>query len=121
MLDGFICDNCGFTSSEEIGTGNTYYCPECGNKMRRSTHASILGGGDANTTSSVIAWDLMFIIFFGGLSFGIMNYISYYTNDLIDIILLILWIILFILSVILFHKSVSESVSNKAIKKRSRI
>lgn len=116
MLDGFICDTCGFTSSEEVGTGNTYYCPKCGNKMRRATHSGMLGGGDANTSSSVIAWDLMYIIFVGGLSFGVMNYISYWTSDLVDLILLVLWGVLFVVSLIYFHKKISNSVSNKAIK-----
>lgn len=118
MLDGFICDTCGFTSSEEVETGNTYYCPECGNKMRRSRQGDMLGnGGDANTSKSVLAYDIIYIIFVGGLSFGIMNYITYYTNDALDLILFILWLVLFIASLILFHKKLSASVSNKAIKK----
>lgn len=116
MLDGFICDTCGFTSSEEVGTGNTYYCPKCGNKMRRATHPGMFGGGDANTSTSVISWDILYIVFVGGLSFGIMNYISYWTNDFLDLLLFVLWIIFFVLSFILFHKTISNSVSNKAIK-----
>ena len=116
MLDGFICDTCGFTSSEEVGSGNTYYCPKCGNKMRRATHGGMFGGGDANASSSVIAWDLMYIIFVGGISFGIMNYISYWTDSSLDIILFILWIVLFVISFIFFHKTIFNSVSNKAIK-----
>ena len=116
MLDGFICDTCGFASSEEVGTGNTYYCPKCGNKMHRARHGGMFGGGDANTSSSVFAWDLMYLIFVGGLSFGIMNYISYWTNDLLDLILFVLWLVLFIASLIFFHKTISASVSNKAIK-----
>ena len=102
MLDGFICDTCGFTSSEEVGTGNTYYCPKCGNQMRRATHGGMFGGGDPNSSSSVLAWDIMYIIIVGGLSFGIMNYITYWTPDLMDIILFILWIVLFVYS-LLFH------------------
>lgn len=117
MHDGFICDTCGFTSSEEVGTGNTYYCPKCGNQMRRSQHGGMFGGGDANTSSSVLAWDIMYFIIVGGLSFGIMNYISYWTPDVLDLILFILWIILFVVSFIWFHKSISGSVSNKAVKK----
>lgn len=118
MLDGFICDTCGFTSSEEVGTGNTYYCPECGNKMRRSSQSGMFSSGDANTSKSVLAWDIMYFIFIGGVSFGIMNYISYYTNDALDLILFILWIILFIVSLILFHRFLSNSVSNKAVKNK---
>ena len=116
MFDGFICDTCGFTSSEEVGTGNTYYCPKCGNKMRRATHGGMFGGGDPNTSSSVLLWDILYLIFVGGLSFGIMNYISYWTPDLLDIILFLLWIVLFVCSLIFFHKKISSSVSNKAIK-----
>ena len=116
MLDGFICDTCGFTSSEEVGTGNTYYCPKCGNQMRRATHGGMFGGGDPNTSSSVLAWDILYIILVGGLSFGIMNYISYWTPDLLDIILFILWIVLFVYSLIIFHRKISGSVSNKAIR-----
>lgn len=116
MLDGFICDSCGFTSSEEVETGNTYYCPKCGNKMRRATHSGMFGGGDANASSSVLAWDIMYFIIVGSLSFGIMNYISYWTNDLLDLILFVLWIVLFVASFIFFHKTISSSVSNKAIK-----
>lgn len=118
MLDGFICDTCGFTSSEEVGTGNNYYCPKCGNQMRRATHGGMFGGGDPNTSRSIILWDLMYLIFVGGLSFGIMNYISYWTPDLLDIILFILWIVLFVFSLIFFHNKISGSVSNKAIKKK---
>lgn len=118
MLDGFICDTCGFTSSEEVGTGNTYYCPKCGNKMRRSRQGDMFGnGGDANTSKSVIAWDIMYILFVGGLSFGVINYISYYTDDALDLILFILWIVVFIVSLIMFHRFLSRSVSNKAIRK----
>ena len=116
MLDGFICNTCGFTSSEEVGTGNTYYCPKCGNKMRRAQEGGLFGGGDANTSKSVFAWDLMYLIFVGGLSFGIMNYISYWTSDLLDMILFIIWIVLFVYSLIFFHKKISSSVSNKAIR-----
>lgn len=117
MSDGFICDNCGFVSSEEVGTGNTYYCPKCGNKMRRASHPGMFGGGDANTSSSIIAWDLVYLILVGGLSFGIMNYITYWTPDMLDIILFILWLILFIASFVAFHRQISRSVSNKAIRK----
>ena len=118
MLDGFICDTCGFASSEEVGTGNTYYCPECGNKMRRSSQGDILGnGGDANTSKSVLAWDILYFILVGGLSFGIINYITYYTNDAFDLILFILWFVLFFASLIVFHRTLSKSVSNKAVKK----
>lgn len=119
MLDGFICDTCGFTSSEEVGTGNTYYCPKCGNQMRRATHGGMFGGGDPNSSSSVLAWDIMYIIIVGGLSFGIMNYITYWTPDLMDIILFILWIVLFVYSFIFFHRKISGSVSNKAIKNQN--
>lgn len=117
MHDGFICDTCGFTSSEEVGTGNTYYCPECGNKMRRSQQGGMFGGGDANTSKSVFTWDIMYFIFVGGLSFGVMNYISYWTPDALDLILFILWIIVFVASFVWFHRSLSKSVSNKAVKK----
>ena len=116
MHDGFICDTCGFTSSEEVGTGNTYYCPQCGKQMRRATHSGVFGG-DANTSSSVLALDILYIVFVGGLSFGIMNYISYWTNDLLDLILFVLWIVLFVVSLVAFHKLLSGSVSNKAVKK----
>jgi len=116
MRDGFICDTCGFTSSEEIGTGNTYYCPKCGNKMRRATHGGMFGGGDANTSSSIIAWDLAYLVLVGSLSFGVINYISYWTSDLLDIILFVLWIILFIISFIFFHRTISRGVSDKAVK-----
>ena len=117
MHDGFICDTCGFTSSEEVGTGNTYYCPKCGNKMRRATQTGLFGGGDANTSSSVLVLDILYIVFVGGLSFGIMNYISYWTNDLLDLILFVLWIVLFVVSLVLFHKLLSGSVNDKAVKK----
>ena len=117
MLDGFICDTCGFTSSEEVGTGNTYYCPKCGNKMRRASHGGMFGGGDANTSSSVLAWDLMYLIFIGGLSFGVINYIGYWTNDFVDWMLIIIWVLLFLVSFRAFHRWISGSVSNKAIKK----
>lgn len=117
MLNGFICDTCGFTSAEEVGTGNTYYCPKCGNQMRRAIPGGMFGRSDPNSAGSVILADIFYIIFVGGLSFGIMNYISYWTDDLLDIILLILWIILFVYSLIFFHKKISGSVSNKAIRK----
>lgn len=117
MLDGFICDTCGFTSSEEVGVGNTYYCPKCGNQMRRATHGGMFGGGDPNTGGAVILADIFYIILVGGLSFGIMNYISYWTPDLLDIVLFILWIILFVCSLVFFHKKLSGSLSHKAIKK----
>lgn len=117
MLDGFICDTCGFTSSEEVGTGNTYYCPKCGNQMRRATHTGVFGGGDDNASSNVLVLDILYIVFVGGLSFGIMNYISYWTDDLLDLILFVLWIVLFVVSLILFHKMLSGSVKNKAVKK----
>ena len=84
--------------------------------MRRATHGGMFGGGDANTNSSVLAWDLMYIIFVGGLTFGIMNYISYWTDSSLSIILFILWIVLFVISFIFFHKTIFNSVSNKAIK-----
>ena len=116
MLSGFFCDNCGFASSEEIG--HTYYCPKCGNKMKPSKQGDMLGnGGDPETNKTVMAWDLMYLIFVGGLTFGIMNYITYWTNDVMDWILFIIWALLFIFSFVRFHKWASGSVSNKAIKK----
>lgn len=118
MLDGFICDTCGFTSSEEIGAGNAYYCPKYGNKMRRACHSGMFGGGDANTSSSVLAWDIVYFILVGGLSFGVMNYISYWTDDFVDLLLFFIWLVLFIASFVFFHKKISGSVSNKAIKSR---
>lgn len=116
MLDGFVCDNCGFASSEE--TGHTYYCPKCGNQMRHSRPGDMFGNNsDINTTKGVLAWDIMYLVFVGGLSFGVINYISYYSDDTLDIILLALWLVLFIVSLILFHRFLKNSVCNKAIKK----
>ena len=117
MLDGFICDTCGFTSREEVGTGNTYVCPKCGNQMRRATHGGMFGGGDANPDNGVYLLDLLYLIFVGGLSFGVMNYISYWTSDLLDWILFVLWIVVFLASLVYLHRAVSGPVSNKAIKK----
>ena len=117
MEDGFICDNCGFTSIEETGTGNTYYCPKCGNKMRIATQPGIVGGGDANPVSGVIALDILYLIFVGGFSFGVMNYIGYYTPDFVDIVLLIVWFVLFIISLVKFHKWISDGNRGKAVKK----
>lgn len=115
MHDGFICDDCGFTSSEEIG--NVYHCPKCGAKMRRATQQGMFGGGDANPKSGVMAWDIMYIIFVGGLSFGVMNYISYWTGDFVDALLFIVWLVLFIVSLVYFHRSLSRRVSDKAVRK----
>ena len=117
MHDGFICDTCGFASSEEVGTGNTYYCPKCGTKMRPAQQSGLYGGGDANPSAGVFAADILYITFVGGLSFGVMNYISYWTNDLLDLILFVLWIIVFVFSLVKFHRYLSGSVSNKAVKK----
>jgi len=118
MHDGFVCDTCGYTSSEEVGTGNTYYCPKCGTKMHPSRSGDMFGnGGDANANKTIILWDLLYLIFVGGLSFGIVNYISYWTDDLLDIILLILWLVLFIVSFVYFHKIISGPMTDKAIRK----
>lgn len=117
MHDGFICDTCGFTSLEEVGTGNTYYCPKCGNKMRRAQQSGMYGGGDANPSGGIFILDVLYIVFVGGLSFGIMNYISYWTSDIVDIILFILWGILFVTSLVYFHKAISKSNKDNAIKK----
>lgn len=117
MYDGFICDTCGFTSLEEVGTGNTYYCPKCGNKMRRASRSSMYGGGDANPAGGVFVLDFLYLIFVGGVSFCIMNYITYWTSDLIDGILFILWLILFIVSLVYFHKAISNPDKDNAIKK----
>ena len=116
MLGAFFCDNCGFASSEEIG--GTYYCPKCGNKMKPSRNGDMLGnGGDPDTNKTVMAWDILYIIFVGGLSFGVMNYISYWTSDFVDLMLFIIWALLFIVSFVKFHKWASGSVSHKAVKK----
>ena len=116
MLGAFFCDNCGFASSEEIG--GTYYCPKCGNKMKPSRNGDMLGnGGDPDTNKTVMAWDILYIIFVGGLSFGVMNYISYWTNDFVDLMLFIIWLLLFLVSFRAFHRRISGSVSHKAVKK----
>lgn len=117
MDDGFICDTCGFTSSEEVGTGNTYYCPMCGHKMRRASHSGVLGGGDANAQSGVLLYDLCFLVFVGGLSFGVVNYITYWTSDVLDTILFFVWLILFVLCFVGFHRKVKGSVSGRAVKR----
>ena len=115
MHDGFICDDCGFTSSEEIG--NIYYCPKCGNKMRKATAPGMFGGGDSTPNAGIFAFDILYITFVGGLSFGVMNYISYWTDDFLDIVLLVIWLVVFIASLVYFHKAISRPVTDQAIRK----
>lgn len=117
MDDGFICDTCGFVSSEKVGVGNTYYCPKCGNKMRRATQPGMFGGGDANAQSGVLLYDLCFLVFVGGLSFGVVNYITYWTSDVLDTILFFVWLILFVLCFVCFHRKVKGGVSGRAVKR----
>jgi len=116
MHDGFICDACGFTSIEEVGTGK-YTCPKCGSQMRRAKQNGMFGGGDANPSAGAFALDILYIVFVGGLSFGVMNYISYWTDDFRDIVLLVLWFVLFVVSLVYFHKFISGPDKDKAIRK----
>lgn len=70
MYNGFICEVCGFVSEEEVG--NVYYCPKCGNQMRVAKPGDYLGnGGDPNPTTSILAFDIIYLCFVGGLTFGI--------------------------------------------------
>ena len=115
MHAGFICDACGFTSIEEVGAGK-YYCPKCGSQMRRAQQGGLYGGGDANPSAGAFALDITYFIVVGGLSFGVMNYVSYWTDDFMDIVLLILWFVLFVVSLVLFHKVVSGPDKDRAIR-----
>ena len=101
----FICDVCGHTTKEK--TGQVYYCTECGNQMRITRDPDYLGqGGDPNPDRSVLAWDLMYLVFFGGLSFGVMNYLTYWTPDVMDWLLFFVWLVIFVLVWVLFHRFV---------------
>ena len=114
MYDGFICDACGFTSEEEVG--QIYYCPKCGNQMRRAKTSGLYGGGDADPTSGRILFDILYIVFVGGLSFCIMNYLTYWTSDIMDWVLMIIWFILFVASWIWIRNKIKEGVRDKAKK-----
>lgn len=113
MYDSFVCGVCGFTSEEEIG--QIYYCPKCGNQMQISRSPDYLGnGGDPNPSRSILAFDLMYLIFVGGLSFGIMNYMTYWTPTVVDFLLFVIWLLLFILSWVLVHKYLTNKFRGKA-------
>ena len=114
MYDGFICDDCGFTSEEEVG--QVYYCPKCGKKMRRAKSGGMYGGGDANPTSGRFAFDILYVVFVGGLSFCIMNYVTYWTSDVLDWVLMVVWFVLFVASWILIRNQIKDGVRGKAKK-----